>query len=220
MLPLSTAAIAEKNKLANTGAWLVLIQITLPDTTVLPICSNTVNITWPTVGGQEYVAFPFEMDTLGESAKGEKPQVVIRVGNVTQEMVGYMELANGGVGSEVIIRVVHSAHLDLTDPEIELVFECVDAWADSQWASFVLGAPSPYDKRWPRSRIMKNFCRYKVFKGDRCGFMGDESLYPQAPEEADGIYGCDRTLTRCRVLENSERFGGAPGVGQKGIYVG
>lgn len=206
MLPLSTVAIAEKNKLANTGAFLVLIQITLPDDTVIRVCSNTENITWPSSGGHTYVAFPFEMDVIGESAKGEKPQVVIRVGNVTRQMIAYMEMAGGGIKSEVIIRVVHSAHLNLADPEIELAFECVDAWADNKWANFVLGAPSPHDKRWPRNRIMKSFCRYKVFKAARCGYAG-------AGTE------CDRTLTLCRDLENSGRFGGAPGVGQKGLYV-
>jgi lambda family phage minor tail protein L len=205
MLTLSTAAILEKNKLANTGAWLVLLQITLPDDTVLRVCSNTEDVTWPSSGGDLYVAFPFELDEIGENSKGERPQVEVRVGNVTRQIQLYMEQASGGVGSTVVLRVVHSAHLDLTDAEVELTFTCINAWADSQWAHFVLGASAPWEKRWPRNRILKTFCRYRHFKGDRCGYTGTETT-------------CDRTLTQCREYGNSERFGGCPGAGRRSVY--
>lgn len=206
MLTLSTAAILEKNALSNTGAWVLLLEITLPDTTVIRVCSNTDDITWPSSGGNTWVAFPFELDEIGEASKGEVPSVEVRVGNVSRVMQAYMEAADGGVGSMVRIMVVHSAHLDLTDPEIELSFEVVDAKADSKWARFTLGGTNPSRKRFPRNRMTKNFCRYKVFKGARCQYAGAETE-------------CDRTLTRCRALNNSEHFGGCPGIGQKGLYV-
>lgn len=205
MLPLSTAAILEKNALANTGAWLILIEIVFPDATTVRVCSNTENVVWPSGGGDTYVAFPFELEEYGDSAKGERPKVTVKIGNPSRVMEAYMEAGNGGVGAEVALRVVHSAHLDLSDAELELDFICVDARADSQWAYFTLGANVLADKRWPRNRIFKGFCRYKTFKGTQCGYAGAETV-------------CDRTLTRCRELSNSERFGGAPGVGRRGIY--
>jgi len=204
MHTLSTAAIAEKNALVNTGAWLILMEITFDGPTTVRVCSNTANIVWPT-GGDTYTAFPFELEEVGDSAKGERPKVTVRLGNASRVMEQYMEAGNGGIDAEVTLRVVHSAHLNLTDPEIELTYRVIDARADSKWAHFTLGSVGPFDRRWPRNRVFKNFCRYKVFKGTRCGYAGAETV-------------CDRTLTRCRELGNSDRFGGAPGAGRRGLY--
>jgi hypothetical protein len=54
--------------------------------------------------------------------------------------------------------------------------------------------------------MYRNICRYKKFKGTRCGYAGVEII-------------CDRTLTRCRELANSRRFGGFPGMGAGGLTV-
>ena len=289
MLTLSTEAIAEKNKLASTGAWIILVQIKLTDdVTVIRVCSNNENTVWPsgeivsedgtasdsiitvnpsplwvvdaykdfkltdvgadefhilsntvdtltvigepasgafTVEGNTWVAFPFDLDDMSDTSKNEAPRVEVRIGNVTRQIEAYMEQANGGVGSEVNIRVIHSDHLDLLAPEINIALEVVDAFADSMWAHFVLGAAAPYDKRWPKNRILKGFCRYKHFGMDGTG--EDNTLRCQYDTidgtMADGlIYDgdeCDRSLTRCKALANEEHFGGCPGIGQKGLYV-
>ena len=46
-LDISALAKIEKNKLATTSLWAVLMKITLPDTTVIRVCSNNEDIIWP-----------------------------------------------------------------------------------------------------------------------------------------------------------------------------
>jgi len=201
---LSLAAYIEKAKLAGDGAWIVLAEITLPDSTVLRVCRNTVNVTWPSSGGDEYAAFPFDLEEINDQSKSEVPRVALRVSNVSRVVQAYLDAADGGVGSVVVLRVVHSEHLDETDPEFEATFRCTDCQADAQWATFYIGAASPWTTRFPRNRLLKDYCRWR-FKSTECGYSGGEST-------------CDKTMTQCRLRSNSHRYGGFPGVGQGGVY--
>ncbi|MFH1982720.1 MAG: DUF1833 family protein [Pseudomonadota bacterium] len=205
-LSLSAAAIFEKNRLRSDGAWLLLLTIVLPDTTTIRVCRNTDDVIWPAAGGDTYVAFPFTIDEIGDSSKNEVPSFTVKVSNVTKALQPYLQAANGGTGATVTLRVVHSAHLDLTSAEVELTFEVTKAASDEQWVTFTLGTQNIYTRKFPRSRVEGNFCRYRAFKGARCGYSGSETE-------------CNRTLTRCRELGNSTRFGNAPGVGGRGIVI-
>jgi hypothetical protein len=51
MLNLPLALRLEKNKLVSTAPWLLLLSVTLPDTTVLRLARNTENVTF---GGNVY----------------------------------------------------------------------------------------------------------------------------------------------------------------------
>lgn len=206
MLNLSSAAITEKNRLAGGGVWLVLMEINLLSGTEICVVRNNEDVVWPAAGGKTYAAFPFEIDTLSDIKPGEVPSLAIRVSNVTRALTPYLESGQGGVGAEVFLRVVHSEHLDITDPEIELVFTCTGCTVDSQWATFNLGASNPYSRRFPGNRILKNFCRYKEFKGPRCSYSGAATT-------------CDRSLKNCRDLNNSVNYGGFPVVGSTGIQL-
>jgi len=202
MLPLSTAAIFEKNRLASSGAWILLCQITLTDGTVIRVCQNDEDVIW---NGEQWVAFPFEIDVIGFERKGEIPRAVAKVSNVTRAIEGYLQSGGGGVGSSVWLAVVHSDHLDLTEPEIEADFICTSATSDAKWATFSLGAPSHFRRRVPQCRIRKNNCRFR-FKSTECGYSGTET-------------DCDKTLAACRSFNNSVRYGGFPGIGSGSVYV-
>jgi len=215
-MTLSAVAYLEKNALSSTGAWLVLLEIKTVGGTTFRIVQNTEDVTWPVNDGNEYIAFPFELDEIGETSKGEVPQVVIKVSNVSRVMQTHMEEEDGMVDAEITLRVVHSTHVTTASlgggvhnatPEVTLNLDILDSGADSLWASFILGANNPFRMRFPKNRVMKNFCKHKIFKGGRCQYTGDE-------------VDCNRALTTCRnIMNNSENFGGAPGVGRKGVYV-
>jgi lambda family phage minor tail protein L len=202
MLPLSSAAIIEKNKLESDGVWILLLEITLVDGTILRVCRNTEDIEW---NGETWVAFPFELDIVGETSKGEVPQVVVKVSNVTRQIQYYLEQGEGGVGAQVRIMYVHSKHLYLPNPEIELVYEVIASNADDKWVTFTLGAENPFNKNFPRHRVLRNFCRWN-FKDENCQYQGD-------------AIDCNKTLARCRQLGNSHRFGSYPSVGIGALYV-
>lgn len=152
-----------------------------------------------------WIAFPFDLDDIADKSKNEVPRLVLRVGNASRAIMYYMEIAGGGEGSTVEILVVHTKHLDQTAAEYRVTMQCLQSSADDKWAYFTLGMPSPFAVRFPKNRILKDFCRWR-FKSTECGYVG-------AATE------CNKGLAACRALANSARFGGFPGVGFGGVYV-
>lgn len=214
-MPLSTIGYIEKNKLFSSKAWLVLAKIVSPTPTTIRIVSNTEQVTWPVSGGSVFTAFPFILEEITDS-RDEVPSVELKASNVARALEGYLETENGLVDSIVTLYVVNSTNVttpsqgtgtDNQYPELELEFAIIDSHADSQWVYFQLGSSNPWNKRFPRSKVHKNFCRYRYFKGTRCQYSGAETE-------------CDRTLYECRItMANSINFGGCPGVAMKGEYV-
>jgi len=222
-MTLSAVAYLEKNKMASSKAWLILLAITFPSSYVLRVVANNEDVTWPVTAGNLYTAFPFELDDIGDSSKGEVPSVGLKVSNVSRVLEPYLENEDGLIDSTVKIYVVNSTHvttpskgtgINNDSPEIELDFEITDSTADEQWVTFTLGAMNPFNRRFPRSKVWKNVCRYTGTTGSVNGFKGSRCQYAGAQTT------CDRTLYTCRtVMLNSINFGGFPGVGTKGVYV-
>lgn len=200
MISLSDAAKLEKNKLASGEAWIILVELQFGSTTYR-ICKNNEDVVW---NGNTWVAFPFELDAKTDSSKGEIPSFTIKISNVNRLMQSYAEQGNGAIGSPVILRLVHSAHLDLTEPEIEDTFTITKVDCDSMWVYLTLSLLNPFLKEFPRQKFIKNFCRFK-FKGTRCGYTGTDTS-------------CDHVLVACKAKGNEERFGGFPAIPQGGIY--
>ena len=201
MLTLSAAAIVEKNKVASTGAWLILLEFDF-DGRVVRLVNNTESVEWD---GETWIAFPFKLDVVSENNEGEIPTVTISVSNQSQALQSYIEQSQGGVNTTVVLRVVHSAHLDQPVSEIEERFTVLSSRCTEDWATFVLGGPYPTRVRFPPRRYMTSFCSWE-FKGVECGYSG--------PHET-----CTHTLADCRARNNSKRFGGFPGIAVGGIYV-
>jgi len=205
MLPISSTATIEKNKIASTGAWLILLEINFPGETPIRLAYNTEDITWPATGGDVYQAFAFDIDEVKEDGKGGLPTFSIRVSNVTRILEPYIDASDGGKDASVTLRVVHSDHLDLTTPELEETFDNLGCTVDSHWVTFSLGAENPMRQRSPKDRYLKDHCRYKEFKGPLCGYAGS-------------ALSCDRTFSTCKSLGNVARFGGFPSI-DGGVYV-
>jgi phage-related protein len=212
-LLLSSIAIQEKNKLAGGAITLVCLKITIPGVAEpLRIVSDSQNLTWQ---GEMWGAFNFEVDEITDQSTGEIPRVDLRVANVNRVMDAYLRdydaytKANGYTPVEIYIYVVNKAVIDddgNAAPEVEYLFELKQPKSSSRWATFTLGAPNYFTRRYPLNRILKNHCRFR-FKAVRCGYTGAGTS-------------CSHTLSACRALGNSTRFGGAPGVGKGGIEVG
>ena len=199
MLSISAISKAEKNKLSTDSAMLILLEIRL--TNVVYICYNNEDITWK---GQLYQAFPFEIGETSEDSDGSDPNISLKVSNVAQGMQWYVEDSGGGVGTEVILRVVNSKNLN-GNADLEEYYTVLDCKVDEQWIDFTLGTEYSARTRRPLDRYMKNNCPF-VYKGLRCAYRGS-------------IPTCYRTLEDCRAHNNSRRFGGFPGIDQKGVYV-
>ena len=212
-LPLSSIAVAEKNLLATDSIWYLAIKITIPGVgTPVRVVRNNENITWD---GETWVAFPFELEEIGEESKGEVPEVVLRVSNVSRQMEAYLQdfdaytKANGYSPIEFEIYVLNSKNLASSTPECVHYFELIQPKTDAMWATFRLGAANPFQKRFPKHRMMKNHGKvhynYPVGTSVLCG----------APSSSYTT--CDKTLTACRLRNNSNRYCGFPGIGAGGI---
>ena len=201
MLSLSAIARKEKNELSTDSAFIVLLDIRLGEETVR-ICYNTDDVTW---NGNLYQAFPFTIGEVTENTDGSDPDVELKVDNVSQALQCAVEEANGGNGTEVILRVVNSLALETDYAEMEEFFVVTKTQVDQQYITFHLGSEYSSRTRRPLNRYMKNSCSFK-YKDVRCGCT---SNYPT----------CDHTLTDCRARGNSHRFGAFQGIDQKGVYV-
>ena len=198
MLSISAISKAEKNKLSTDSCFLILLEIQLQNTVY--ICYNNEDITWQ---GQLYQAFPFEIGETSEDSDGSDPNVSLKVSNVSQGLQWYVEDSGGGVGTEVILRVVNSLNLNGA-ADLEEHYTVLACSVDEQWVDFTLGTDYSAKTRRPLDRYMKNNCRF-AYKGVRCGYNGNKAT-------------CAHTLADCREHNNSARFGGFPGIDQKGVY--
>ena len=204
-LSISSAAIAEKNKLASDEPWLLLLKITYPTETPIRLVWNTENVTWD---GETWTAAPFTLGDMQESSDGSIPNVTLTIWDIGRTITQYLDDYDGGVGATAIVYILHSS--TLTDSpaiaELELNFSIISATIDSfNRISFSLGGENPTRYRCPPERYLKGHCRYKEFKGDLCRYAGGESS-------------CNRTFTQCKSYGNEANFGGFPGVGSLGYY--
>jgi len=178
MLTLSTAATLAKNRIADQGAFLLLLEVKFDDDNIIRLVNNTENVTWDNL---EWQAFPFDIDVFGDGKKGEVPKVTLRVSNVQRYIQSLLEPFNGGVDSEVILRVVYSdnctlietkpSQVDTGDVELEIELLVTGATATAEWVTFSLGASNIYTRRFPKNLIIKNFCRWK-YQSPQCGIVG------------------------------------------------
>jgi phage-related protein len=215
-LPISSIAIEEKNKLATDSVFMIALEVIIPGVTDhIRIILNNQDIIWRDGAEKPWIAFNFEIEEIGDTSKGEVPQVEVRIANVSRALEAFIQeydawvKMNGFEPMEIYIYVLNSKAIaadPLCDPEVEHYFELKRPKFDNRWARFTLGVPNPNQKRFPGGRIMKDHCTYRRFKGARCGYIGTETT-------------CNRTLTQCRAYNNSVHFGGAPGMGRGGIIV-
>jgi phage-related protein len=164
---------------------------------------NTENIAWD---GETWYAFPFSLSDIEESKDAEIPEVSLTIFDIERRIIPLIDTYGGGIGASLWVRIVHSAYLDNNTPEFEHEFEIIAVSVGHDFSvKFTLGAENLSNKRSPVSRYIKGHCRYKEFKGNRCGYSGDAT-------------DCNRTFERCRELGNQHRFGGFPGVSVIGYW--
>lgn len=201
---ISAATIMDKNQLQSDSAYLVLLEIQIEGTNTVRLVRNHEDVNW---NGNDWVAFPFEMDDMTEDGK-ELPELVLRVSNVKRDLEPYLNQGNGGVGATVIVRVVNSEHMEITSPEVEISFVCESTDTDDQWAYFTLGTGEAQTKRFPQMRYFKDSCRF-AYGSVRCGATtAIQAVYPN----------CNGSLKHCQERQNSTRFGGFPSIPTGGLY--
>lgn len=205
---MSSAYIQDLNNINSQNPVCVLLKIEIPgNTEPVFICNNNESITFD---GNEYLPFGFSFEDLSSAGKGEVPQWSIQIDNTSRAIEQYMQLyneylKNNGVNGNAITCTCYCVSLfDLTEAILTEYFELSSFSSNSKYATFVLGAKSPFTFRYPRRRLIQSFCSWK-FKGVKCAYSGSSTS-------------CDKSLANCVLLGNTSRFGGFPGMG-KGIRI-
>lgn len=207
-LPFSPAALLEKNKLANDKPWLLLLELELPSGDHIYIVRNNEEVTW---NGIVWEPFPVEPDDKTQDMKS-LPSFNVKISNVDHIIQAYLEEFDGLTDCEVILRLVHAAHLDLTTPEMEETFTIQETSYDEQWVTFSLGADFWFFYRALAGRYLKDWCSFK-YGGIKCGV--NAACLAQYST-------CTHTLTACRERMAASgitkiRFDGEPSL-QGGLY--
>ena len=204
MKTIPTNLITEKNLLHSPDPWLILLEITLTDLTVIRLVKNTENIVF---GGNTYTRFPFDITPVDNNAEGTIPQVTLKVCNITRYLTPYLNSLDGGMDSTVKVIVVNSAHLTETYTELEIEFTVMECTVDSYWVTWTLGMINPINRRYPLYRLIANHCDWASnFKGAECGYAGAETT-------------CGGTFAECIAYDNTARWGGALGMQNDGIRI-
>ena len=170
MNTLDDAYIEEQNKIASSGAWIWLLEITTPNYTTLRYANNNSDIIWP-VGRNTYYKTSFSMSDIKTSTSGEFPEYKLQIGEVDLDgtLRARIKATAGLVGSTVRLMVVHSAHLDLATPAIDELAEILNCELTAEAVTFTIGIPNLLGRRFPRDRYVPSFCRHK-FGGALCRY--------------------------------------------------
>jgi phage-related protein len=206
---LNSDIVREKNALHSSNPFLVLLEIFVPGLdTPLRTVLNTENIRWRGVSWQ---AITYELDEINQGGAGEVPQVDLRLANPNRIFEPYIDMydaylkRNGFAPVVVHIITINTVDMDSGKPVVVHEYELKSPKLSDAWVTFTLGASNPFDLRFPMDRILKGHCRFR-FRDRRCNYRG-------------AVSSCNHTLTACRRLGNSGRFGGFPGIGRSGIYL-
>ena len=197
---MTLTTINDLNKLASDEKLIVLLEVEIPSSDILYLANYNADITFL---GNTYQAFLFNMGEI-TSGKGEVPQFEIKIDNTSRGINSLMMdydiylKANGIEGNQIYANIIVVNTVDLSDYVLKERFELVSWDMDCNFASFKLGASNPFMQKYPSRAIYADFCQWK-FKSSQCGYSGAETS-------------CDKSLTFCRSLNNSPRFGGFNGV--------
>lgn len=215
MLPISSDLVKYKNKLVDTGAWIVLIEIRDKNNNALTdkikICSNTEEIEWPTGSDEKWTPYPFELGSSEENSKNEMSTTTLSICNIDNILGSYLEENRGFVSCVVTVRIVHSKNLGLAlVPTYS--FRIKSTSVNNEWVIFTIGSDSIMSKTDPRYKMNRNFCRYLMRLDDPlCGYTKENPGHTQT---------CDGTLTKCRQLGRQLKFGGFPGMNSTDVFYG
>ena len=197
-IPLIQPLIEEKNAISQEQPWLLFLTLTnVAGDLTIRLVRNTENIFFK---GFEYVAFPFEIDTIPEASKGSLPTMAITLSNIDRQIQAYVEQdATFGSGWKVVLSLAHISQLNGTIiedhvAEIEHKWQSLDITASNESLTINLGVQNPMLVQFPRQKYSGGFCQRVFNDGVGCPYS-TQGIAPR------GLTFCKKTLAQCK-----ERF--------------
>jgi len=192
---------SEKSKEANQPIFLYQVDDYDGASTNLYFTSYDTNVTYD---GQEYIRYPIKHETIEENTNGQIDTIRLTLSNVSRDIQLYLETYDLRA-KKISIKQVWADQLADTDAYLEYVYYIDNYSADQINVQFSLTSRfDVMDVTLPSRVYSRNFCGW-IFSGTECGYSGAEAT-------------CDKTKTRCKVLNNFIGFGGFPSVPTRRAY--
>lgn len=194
--------IEEKNKQESSPIRLYTIEDYDGGGNNLNLAENDEDVVFDSV---TYSKFPITCERISENTQGEIDTVNIVLSNVSQVIGGHLHSYDFR-GKKVTIKTVWRDHLDEPDAVIEDIYYIDSYVADLKNVAFTLTSKFDLlDVELPARKYNRTYCSWK-FKSVQCGYGGAETS-------------CNRSLQRCRELDNTIRFGGFPSVPSRRLFI-
>jgi len=155
--------------------------------------------------GYTYEPYVIEHDSMNEDLSGNAVSVYLKVGNINRNIQAIHDQYQL-LQKEVIIYTVTEESISNPSAYVSDTFYIVDIVVNVSQATLKLSSSfDVMDVRIPRRYFFRAYCRFK-FKDENCQYAGGQN-------------DCDKTLQRCRVLENTRHFGAFPSIPSSKILV-
>lgn len=203
------ASAVEREKTYSGGAYLFLLELTLPSGESIRLVRNNEDVEWPEGSGTLWQAVGFNFDDIDESSKAETRQLTFKIKDPSRAMLRHLEeleawrKEHGREAVQARLLMVNSNLLHQDKPEGVWWFEDKGASAPPPMDTvFVrVGTDDVFSRQVPRRNVLRDFCAWDL--SSDCPHVGE----------------CDRSLSACRnTYDNSIHFGGFPMVEDGAIY--
>lgn len=206
-LDLTAVVKSDKNKLTSDSVYLIALEINVPTLEIpIRIVSNNENITWQ---GNLYSRFPFELEEISETSTNERSLFKIKASNINNIIGEYLRAydvyvkKNGFEPVEIELYVLNTNDLDSGIPIVNYTLEMNKFSLNTFEITFFVSSKDIYKVSVPMNSMYPNNCRFN-FKSVQCGYNGTQAM-------------CDKSLKRCKALNNSSRYGGFALIGNTGV---
>jgi hypothetical protein len=194
----------ESEVLHSEEPWIWLFTVRFDEIRkALRIAKNPTHITWPTSGGHVYYGRSLDFDGIEANTKSSSRKTSITFTGMDTTVREYLTTYRNFIDRTVIIRQVHSGHLDLETPRMEIPFRVANVHRSIAGIIWELGMPRKWDQQEPHRFYDPSRCAWTC--GDsRCGANLD---LPGSPSF------CDYTLdgaNGCKRFEEFEKENGYP----------
>ena len=189
------------------GAWLWLVEITVPGQAVRRITRNTENVVYD---GSTFEAFNLQIGGQTFSGDGSIPRVTLQVFQDADRLIEDMiNATEGALGAVVKLIRVNEKFLDIPVAALEADYDNLASQSDTEWITFTLGVPNPLTQRFPLRMYSSSACPWAtpmLFKGPECQYAGSDKS-------------CTGTYKDCYAKGNAIHFGAELGLDPNVIRV-
>jgi phage-related protein len=149
-------------------------------------------------GGYVYQPYAIKHESMVEDLSGQAASLTLKIANVNRNIQAIND-AYGLIEKEVKIYTITQESLSNPQAYTSDTFYVVDAVINKQEATLrVSSVFDVMDVRVPRRYFFRAYCRFRL-KDENCQYAGSQN-------------DCDKTMQRCRELNNTRHFGAFPSI--------